>query len=100
MSILPNLSLADELWPSANPCSGRTTGLHERVFRGLAWSGAILADIVLWRLQRRAARELRALDDRMLKDIGIAREEIDHVVRRGRGSMPANNAWRRRIASI
>jgi hypothetical protein len=36
-----------------------------------------------WRL-RRAATELHELDERMLRDIGIAREEIGHVVRFGR----------------
>lgn len=30
---------------------------------------------------RRAARELNRLDDRMLRDIGLSRSSIDHVVR-------------------
>src|SRR5215211_3168476 len=33
---------------------------------------------------RRAARELHRLDDRMLRDIGIARLDIDRVVRYAR----------------
>lgn len=36
-----------------------------------------------WRL-RQAERHLRELDDRLLKDIGIDRGEIDRVVWRGR----------------
>jgi uncharacterized protein YjiS (DUF1127 family) len=34
--------------------------------------------------RRKASAELAALDDRMLKDIGISRHEIDGVVRHGR----------------
>jgi len=34
-----------------------------------------------WRRSRRAERELMALDDRLLKDIGICRTEIPHAVR-------------------
>jgi uncharacterized protein YjiS (DUF1127 family) len=34
-----------------------------------------------WRRIRRAERELLALDDRLLKDIGICRAEIPHAVR-------------------
>ena len=33
------------------------------------------------RARRRAARELRALDDRSLRDIGLGRSEIDAAVR-------------------
>lgn len=40
-----------------------------------------------WRAMRRAERELYALDDRTLRDIGIARGEIPFTVR-GRRSAP------------
>ena len=36
-----------------------------------------------WRL-RKAAGALQSMDDRALRDIGIAREEIPHAVRFGR----------------
>ena len=39
------------------------------------------------RATRRAMHELESLDDRTLKDIGIARDQIWHVVRHGRGAM-------------
>jgi uncharacterized protein YjiS (DUF1127 family) len=34
---------------------------------------------------RAAERQLEDLDDRLLKDIGIGRSEIRHIVRNGRG---------------
>jgi len=42
---------------------------------------------------RRAALALDRLDDRMLKDIGISREEIDCTVRRGRGALQGVTRW-------
>ena len=39
-----------------------------------------------WRAMRRAERELHALDDRTLKDIGLARSEIRGAVRALRGA--------------
>jgi uncharacterized protein YjiS (DUF1127 family) len=34
-----------------------------------------------WRIERSTARCLYALSDRQLKDIGIARSEIEYIVR-------------------
>jgi len=60
---------------------------YERQSAYAALAGRIAA---IWRRQwdewaaRRAARELSQLDDHMLRDIGIARSQIDYAVRRPR----------------
>ena len=41
----------------------------------------ILAWIGNWRRLRQAERDLLALDDRLLKDIGVSRSDIPHAVR-------------------
>ena len=66
----------------------RTRALRE-LWRGLSWlpQRATVAlmpawrAIALWRKRRRAVRELRALDDRTLRDIGLGRSEIECAVR-------------------
>jgi uncharacterized protein YjiS (DUF1127 family) len=45
--------------------------------RALAPVSAGLAAVGRWRKRRLAAAELRALDDRMLQDIGLTRGQID-----------------------
>jgi uncharacterized protein YjiS (DUF1127 family) len=64
------------------------------VARGRARAGAtsslarVVAALWSWMLsahkRRQAIRELRAFDDRMLRDIGVTRSEIEHVVQYGR----------------
>jgi uncharacterized protein YjiS (DUF1127 family) len=58
----------------------------------LGWSGLIsgFQQHLTWRAEHRrllrAERQLEAMDDRMLKDIGIDRSEIGRIVRYGRRS--------------
>ena len=42
--------------------------------------GRFLATVAGWRQRRRLAAELYALNDRMLKDIGVSRWEIEWIV--------------------
>ena len=46
-----------------------------------ARAGRMLAQHLLERAYRRAAKELMELDDRMLRDIGLSRSEIISAVR-------------------
>ena len=43
--------------------------------------GHFLNAVAGWRQRRRLRAELYALNDRMLKDIGISRWEIDYIVK-------------------
>jgi uncharacterized protein YjiS (DUF1127 family) len=60
--------LNSEAWPVA---------LARAMKRGIAWIGSR-------RQLRRDIEELRALDDRMLRDIGLSRGEIDYAMPRDR----------------
>ena len=53
------------------------------LFAGARWLAAALANELA---ARRATRSLASLDDRMLRDIGLERGQIDHAVRMGRQS--------------
>jgi uncharacterized protein YjiS (DUF1127 family) len=48
--------------------------------RPAAMAGRWASGYAVWREHRRAVRELAAFDDRMLKDIGVNRSEIETVV--------------------
>lgn len=58
-----------------------TPSIWRRVWQGLAalraWARAIVA-------RRRERAALRAFDDRMLRDIGVTRWEVEHVLRDGK----------------
>jgi uncharacterized protein YjiS (DUF1127 family) len=66
------------LWTGA-----RAAGALARFVGGavIATAGKGWRAYALWRERKAAARELHALDDRTLKDLGINRSEIEWVVR-------------------
>jgi len=65
---------------------------HRLVFDEIVWGAKTLADTIdgMWaRLvkrgqMRRDAERLRAMDDRLLRDIGLTRSEIESALRHGR----------------
>jgi uncharacterized protein YjiS (DUF1127 family) len=75
-----------------------TWSYAEQAAREVLWplwqriSGLVAAGFAHMRQRqrrRRAARQLRTMDDRMLKDIGLTRSEIGSMVRHGRASRAA-----------
>lgn len=56
-------------------------------FRLVAATSRLTQALLTEVLRRRAIRELRHLDDHMLADIGLERDQIDVAVRFGRDSL-------------
>ena len=72
-----------EPWPHARKAHGKI------VWRLVASAvSSFLLSMAERRRLRRATRELEAMDDHMLKDIGVGRSEIMRAVRYGR-----DNQW-------
>ena len=63
-----------------SPLAGRSR-VRSSLFAGARWLAAALANELA---ARRAMRSLASLDDRMLRDIGLERGQIDQAVRQGR----------------
>jgi uncharacterized protein YjiS (DUF1127 family) len=68
-------------WPSAEPPAGEAVG------RSAGWLGRACAAVVAEWKARRAIRTLGSMDERMLRDIGINRDQIWYVARHGREAM-------------
>jgi uncharacterized protein YjiS (DUF1127 family) len=65
------------LWPSAEQSS-------EAAERPRGWLGRTIARLLAEHRARRAMQTLAGLDERMLHDIGINRDQIWYVTRHGR----------------
>ncbi len=66
-----------------------TTARFERTETPGARIGGVFGWAVAAYRRHRMERELYELDDRMLRDIGLTRTEIPHLVRYGRGNHSA-----------
>jgi uncharacterized protein YjiS (DUF1127 family) len=77
----------DDFWPHAGRSRGDVDsqqggpGIGHRLATGIRFG---MAAIRKQRTLLRGLLELKALDDRMLEDIGVSRNEIGYVVRYGR----------------
>lgn len=76
----PNLSLSEILNQQID-ATGAEAGAQILFFRLKARVGAYVAECIRRRAIRRAEAQLRGLDDRMLRDIGLTRSEIHVAVR-------------------
>jgi uncharacterized protein YjiS (DUF1127 family) len=74
-------------WPSAEPsasdAAGQSRGLLGRTI------AKIMGELRAWR----ATQSLSSLDERMLRDIGINRDQIWYVTRHGRGMRQPTDQW-------
>lgn len=107
--ILADIGVARwEIPAVADRVAGRRSPRLSNALAGLA--SALLDGIAAWRDRRVATRELMALDDRMLRDIGVSRSDIPEIVASfGRGSpssdiehadpLEALRQWARRRAA-
>jgi uncharacterized protein YjiS (DUF1127 family) len=68
-------------WPYRTARELAVPTLWARSREGLAHAAAAVAR---WHRPRRDTRRLMALDDRMLRDVGLGRGEVERAVRGGR----------------
>ena len=71
----------DHPWPYRTAREPAVPTIWARSREGLAHAAAAVAR---WHRLRRDTRRLMALDDRMLRDVGLGRGEVERAVRGGR----------------
>lgn len=65
INVVPGRSAPESLWTLARD-----------------WSSFVLRQVLTWRERARQRRHLSLLDDRLLKDIGLTRADLDAEVRK------------------
>ena len=67
--------------PSLRPLESATVWLFRGLLRaaraGDRLTGAVLVELIEWRWRSSQREILRSLDDRMLKDVGLSRADLD-----------------------
>ncbi len=81
LPMLPYLEIVGLTAPRSADVSVRGGGQKPRIQGAVT---RLVADVRQWFERRRTIAELSRLDDRLLADIGIVREDIPEAVRRGR----------------
>lgn len=84
-----NLHVAEATYDASNETLKSASAAA--IAAGTGYFAQILSDLVHFRAFRKAERELNALDDRMLKDIGLDRTEIRSALSNARNERV--NGW-------
>jgi uncharacterized protein YjiS (DUF1127 family) len=96
MSLLPTFPAVDDFWPLAGQPADRTP-IAAGVRRLANSFGIVLTRLAAWSLERKAMRDLHALDDRLLANIGIERAYIGRAATRGRRARAVRASNRRNL---